>query len=180
MSGASGRCIPSTWFQWHASLIEQGMRVLDVACGQGCHAIAAAQRGASVIAIERNPDLLREAEGAARKSNVSVEWVHADPARDPLPHGQFDVVMQYHDLDRSRIPRLLEAVKPGGYLQFEAFLERQRDLGWGPTSDEHLLKTGELWSLAQGFEILLAREALEILDGRTRAVASILARRPPQ
>jgi tellurite methyltransferase len=180
VSGASGRCIPSTWFQWHASLIDAGMRVLDVSCGQGCHAIAAAQRGASVIAIDRDSDLLREADAAARKSNVTVEWVHADPARDPLPPGPFDLVMQYANLHRARLPLLLDAVKPGGYLEVEAFLEQQRDLGWGPTSDEYLLKTGELWSLVRDFEILLAREVLEILDGRTRAVASVLARRPPQ
>ena len=132
-----------------------------------------------MIAIDPDADLLREAEAAATKSKVTVDWVHADPARDPLPPGQFDLVMQYKDLDRSRLPHLLDAVKPGGYVELEAFLERQRDLGWGPTSDVHLLKAGELWSLVQDFEIMLAREVLEILDGRTRAVASILARRPP-
>jgi hypothetical protein len=29
------------------------------------------------------------------------------------------------------------------------------------------------------FEILLAREVLEVLDGRSSAVASVLAQRPP-
>jgi hypothetical protein len=72
----------------------------------------------------------------------------------------------------------MAVVQPGGYFQAEAFLEQQRDLGWGPTSDAHLLKRGELWSLAGDFEIVLAREVLEILDGRTRAVASVLAQRP--
>jgi hypothetical protein len=109
-----------------------------------------------------------------------VEWVQADLTRDPLPPGQFDVVMVFNYLDRNRMPLFLEAVKPGGYFEAETFLERQRELGWGPTADEHLLKTGELWSLVGRYEIVLAREVLEILDGRTRAVASILARRPLQ
>ncbi len=180
MSASSGRVIPSTWFQWHASLIRTGSRVLDLACGQGCHAIAAAKHGATVTAVDRDADLLREAEAAAKKANVSVEWVQADLTRDPLPPGQFDVVMVFNYLDRNRMPLFLEAVKPGGYFEAETFLERQRELGWGPTADEHLLKTGELWSLVGRYEIVLAREVLEILDGRTRAVASILARRPLQ
>jgi 2-polyprenyl-3-methyl-5-hydroxy-6-metoxy-1,4-benzoquinol methylase len=170
--------VPSTWFQWHADIIEPGMRVLDLACGTGNHAIAAAERGAEVVAVDSDPQRLKAAEEAARKANVSVQWVHADLTRDPLPDGEFDVVMMFSYLDRDRMPQFLEAVKPGGYFLSETFLEQQRDLGWGPTSDEHLLKTGELWSLVGQFEIVLAREVLEMLDGRSRAVSSILAQRP--
>jgi hypothetical protein len=36
-----------------------------------------------------------------------------------------------------------------------------------------------LWTLVGDFEIVLAREVLETLDGRAKAVASILAQRPP-
>jgi 2-polyprenyl-3-methyl-5-hydroxy-6-metoxy-1,4-benzoquinol methylase len=152
--------------------------VLDLGCGQGCHAIAAAQRGATVVGMDIDGDQLQEAEIAARNANVSVEWVQADLTAAQLPAGSFDVVMQFNYLDRSRLPDFLAAVRPGGYYQAEAFLEQQRDLGWGPTSDAHLLKRGELWSLVGNYEIVLAREVLEILDGRTRAVASVLAQRP--
>jgi 2-polyprenyl-3-methyl-5-hydroxy-6-metoxy-1,4-benzoquinol methylase len=170
--------MPSTWFQWHADIITPGARVLDLACGTGSHAIAAAERGAEVVAVDNDPQRLKAAEEAARKANVSVDWVQADLTQDPLPDGRFDVVMVFSYLDRERMPQFLEAVKPGGYFMSETFLEQQRDLGWGPTSDEHLLKAGELWSLVGQFEIVLAREVLEMLDGRSKAVSSILARRP--
>ena len=178
MSAASGRSVPSTWFQWHASLVRPGTRVLDLACGQGCNSIAAARRGATVVAVDADPDRLRDAEAAARKVGVTVEWIQADLTRDPLPPGPFDVVMQFNFLHRGRLPDFLAAVQPGGYFAAETFLEQQRELGWGPTSDDHLLKRGELWSLVGRYEIVLAREVLEVLDGRTRAVASVLARRP--
>ncbi len=170
--------MPSTWFQWHAGIIGSGMRVLDLACGDGTHAIAAAERGAEVVAVDIDPERLKAAETAAGKAGVTVQWLMADLTKDPLPDGQFDVVMIFNYLDRERIPQFLEAVKPGGYFMSETFLEQQRDLGWGPTSDDHLLKSGELWSLVKPFEIVLAREVLEILDGRTKAIASILAQRP--
>jgi len=176
---SGGRCIPSTWFKWHAGLIEPGMRVLDVACGTGCHAIAAAQRGASVVAVDSDEAQLREAERAAGKAGVVVQWEVADLTREPLPEGPFDLVMQFNYLDRARFPEFLAVVAPGGFFEAETFLDRQRELGWGPTSDEHLLRPGELWSLVGHFEVVLAREVHETLDGRTRAVASILARRLP-
>jgi len=180
VSVTSGRGIPSTWFQWHADLITSGMRVLDLACGRGSHAIAAAQRGAQVVAVDIDDDRLRDAERAARKAGVTVEWIKADLTRDRLPEGPFDLVMQFDYLDRARLPDFLDLVRPGGYFAAETFLEMQRELGWGPTSDEHLLKPAELWSLVGRFEIVLAREVHETLDGRTKAIASILAKCPSE
>lgn len=171
---------PSTWFVWHSSVIQRGTRVLDIACGRGRHAIAAAERGANVTAVDGDAERLRVAEQAAQRARVSVEWVELDLERDPLPNGGFDVVMLFNYLDRKRMADFLGAVKPGGYFLAETFLEQQRDLGWGPTSDAHLLKTGELWSLVSPYEIVLAREVLEILDGHPSALASVLAQRPPE
>ncbi len=180
MSAPSGRSVLSTWFQWHARLIRPDMRVLDLACGEGLHAIAAAKRGASVVAVDNDPIRLERARQAAHKAKVAVEFVQADLSRQPIPDGPYGIVLQFDYLDRRRLPDFLDVVEPGGYFLAETFLEQQRELGWGPTSDEHLLKTGELWTLLGQFEIVLAREVLEILDGRTKAVASILARRPPE
>ena len=141
--------MPNTWFQWHAGVIKSGARVLDLACGSGTHAIAAAEQGAEVVAVDIDPERLKAAERAAAGVGVSIQWLQADLTKDPLPDGQFDVVMIFNFLDRARMPQFLEAVKPGGYLMSETFLEQQRELGWGPTSDEHLLKSGELWSLVR-------------------------------
>jgi SAM-dependent methyltransferase len=152
--------------------------VLVLACGDGTHAIAAAERGARVVAVDRDAEQLDLGQRAAAKARVDVEWIEADLTADPLPGGPFDVVMVFEYLDRTRMPEFLEAVRPGGLFLYETFLEQQRELGWGPTSDDHLLQAGELWSLVQPFEILLGREVLEILDGRTKAVASVLAQRP--
>lgn len=170
--------MPSTWFQWHAALINSGSLVLDLACGDGTEAIAAARRGAHVIAIDNDPQRIETAQRAAAKAHVEVEWIRGDLTSDPLPEGPFDVVMMFEYLDRARMPDFLARVRPGGFFLGETFLVQQRELGWGPTSDEHLLTSGEFWSLVEPLEIVLAREVLEILDGHTKAVSSILARRP--
>jgi 2-polyprenyl-3-methyl-5-hydroxy-6-metoxy-1,4-benzoquinol methylase len=154
------------------------MRVLDIACGSGRHAVAAAERGAQVIGIDTDTAQLEEAGRAAAKARVSVDWQQKNLERDGLPDGPFDLVMMFNYLDRERLPAFLASVRPGGFFLAETFTEQQRELGWGPTSDAHLLKPCELWSLVEPYEIVLAREVLEMLDGRPMAVGSVLARRP--
>ena len=41
---------PSTWFLWHAHRLGPGTRVLDLACGEGRHSLAAAAHGRQVVA----------------------------------------------------------------------------------------------------------------------------------
>jgi SAM-dependent methyltransferase len=87
----------------------------------------------------------------------------------------FDVVLLFDYLDPERFPDFLRAVRPGGYLLAETFLVSQRQQGWGPESDEHLLQPGELLRLVSPFEVFLSREVIEMIDGRPAAVASVLA-----
>jgi hypothetical protein len=71
-----------------------------------------------------------------------------------------------------------DLVAPGGLLIMESFLTTQRELGWGPNSDDHLLRPGELARLIAPLRILHGREALEPVDAeRWRAVASAVGRR---
>jgi len=42
------------------------------------------------------------------------------------------------------MPRILRLVRSRRLLMMETFLEAQREAGWGPTSDKHLLRAGEL------------------------------------
>jgi hypothetical protein len=82
----------------------------------------------------------------------------------------------FNYLDRARMPEIRDLVAPGGLLMMETFLTAQRELGWGPASDDHLLRPGELASLVQPLRILHGREALEPVDPeRWRAVASVVA-----
>jgi hypothetical protein len=75
------------------------------------------------------------------------------------------------------MPRIVRLVAPGGLLIMETFLEAQRDAGWGPSSEKHLLRPGELAHLVAPLTIVHGREALEPVDAsRWRAVASIVAR----
>ena len=172
--------LPSTWFSWHDYLLRPGMRVLDVACGDGRHSLAAAARGARVVAVDRDGGALERGKSAAAARGLEVEWRQLDLEADWPSLAAFDAVLVFNYLDRRRMPDIRRALAPGGTLIMETFLVAQRDLGWGPSDDAHLLARGELARLVSPMEVLHGREVLEPVDvERWRAVASVVARRRP-
>jgi len=169
---------PSTWFLWYAHRIRPGDRVLDLACGTGRHSLAAAGRGAKVVAIDRDSTKLAKAAHHARAKGLSIDWRELDLEGDWPELGTFDAVLVFNYLDRASMPGIRELVAPGGLLLMETFLDAQREAGWGPTSDRHLLRPGELAHLVAPLRVLHGREVLEPVDAeRWRAVASVIAQK---
>jgi 2-polyprenyl-3-methyl-5-hydroxy-6-metoxy-1,4-benzoquinol methylase len=150
--------------------------VLDLACGRGRHALAAAALGARVTAVDRDSDRLAAGREQARQHSLDIEWVHADLEAAWPSLGTYDVVLLFNYLDRPRMPRVIDAVGPGGVLLMETFLEAQLQLGWGPKSEAHLLRFGEIGSLVAPLVVVHGREAFEPADdAQWAAVASVLA-----
>ena len=169
---------PSSWFAWHAHRIKPGTRVLDLACGTGRHALAAAALGARVTAVDRDAGSLEIARKEAAARRLEVNWVRADLEAQWPDLGRFDGVLVFNYLDRKRMPSIVDAVAPGGFLLLETFLESQRAFGWGPESADHLLRSGELPRLVAPLVVVHGREVVEAADNaRWSALASVLAKR---
>ena len=152
--------------------------MLDLACGSGRHAIAAAEMGAEVTAVDKDPARLEIGRQAAKSRGLKVTWLQWDLTGSPPPLGTFDVLLLFNYLDRKRMAALTEFLRPGGLFMMETFLEDQKAFEWGPTSDEHLLRRGELANLLPAFDVLHGREALEPVEGvHWSAVAGIVARK---
>jgi SAM-dependent methyltransferase len=152
--------------------------VLDLASGPGRHALPAAERGADVVAVDADAESLAVLEREAQRRRLAIKCLHMDLRSSQIAAASFDVVLMFNYLDRERFPDFLQAVRPGGCLLAESFLVSQRQQGWGPESDEHLLQPGELLRLVSPFEVFLSREVIEMIDGRPAAVASVFALNP--
>jgi len=165
---------------WHSHLIQRGTRVLDLACGNGRHALAAAMLGADATGVDADAGKLALGRDAARRQGLTVSWLEWDLTGSLPPLGTFDVLLLFRYLDRARLPALLDFLRPGGLLIMETFLEDQRDFDWGPTSREFLLQRGELPDLVRPLRVLFGREVLEPASGnRWAAIASVVARKVP-
>ena len=68
------------------------LRILDLPCGQGRHAIELARRGYNVTSADLSPYLLSVADERGRASSARVRWLSADMRR-PIAGETFDVVL---------------------------------------------------------------------------------------
>ncbi|MEA2371659.1 MAG: hypothetical protein QOH12_2053 [Solirubrobacteraceae bacterium] len=98
-----------------------GDRVLDVACGSGTAALAAARRGASVTGVDYVPALLERGRERAAAERVDVEWIEGDAEALALEDGSFDIVLSTFGSmfapDHARAAHeLLRVCHPGGLI----------------------------------------------------------------
>ena len=109
--------------------LEPGMRVLDVGCGPGRHALSLAQHGLDVVGVDHSPDFVRLARDAAAADGLSAAFLELD-VRDLSFDGEFDAVVCLcqggfgllggHD-EPAVFRRIARALVPGGRLALSAF-----------------------------------------------------------
>lgn len=152
--------------------------VLDLACGRGRNAHAAAAAGLRVIGIDRNREALRALRRGAGGAAVAVaqadlESGHGIPATDAC----FAAVLVFRYLHRPLASEIERVLRPGGWLVYETFTTAQRDLGYGPHRAAFLLHPAELPSLFPGLSVERFEELLTS-GARPEALARLLARKP--
>ena len=75
-----------------AADIRPGMDVLDVAAGNGNFAVAAAQRGAHVMASDLTPKMIELGRARSAAEGFDIDWQEADAEHLPFPDAFYDVV----------------------------------------------------------------------------------------
>ena len=106
--------------------IGAGTTVLDVAAGNGNVAVAAAKRGARVIASDITPELVAAGRERSEREGLDIEWREADAEELPFEDDQFDVVTScFGAIFAPRAERtageLVRVAKPGGKVGFTAW-----------------------------------------------------------
>ena len=97
-------------------------KVLDVACGSGNGAIAAARRSwGGTVGADYVPALLERGRERAAAERLEVEFVEADAQALPFEDGSFDVAMSIFGAmfapdQQQTANELLRVVKPGGRI----------------------------------------------------------------
>jgi ubiquinone/menaquinone biosynthesis C-methylase UbiE len=101
--------------------LRSGERVLDVACGNGNAALAAARRFARVTGVDYVPALLARAGSRASADGLPIELREGDAEALPFPDGAFDVVLSTFGVmfapDQERAAReLVRVCRHGGRI----------------------------------------------------------------
>jgi ubiquinone/menaquinone biosynthesis C-methylase UbiE len=101
--------------------LDAGARVLDVACGNGNAALAAAHRFCRVAAVDYVPSLLARGRERAAAERLSIDFLEGDAEQLPFPAESFDVALSTFGVmfapDQERAAReLTRVVRRGGKI----------------------------------------------------------------
>jgi len=169
-----GSSAPSRWLVSLDRVLPRAGRALDIAGGAGRNAVWLARRGLSVTLVDISPVGLALAEARAREAGVEIVTLAMDLAREPLPAGPWDLVLQSHYLERALFAQYPEALAPGGLLLVE-HPTRSNLLRHEKPGAAFLLEDGELPGLCAG---LVIEQYEEGWNEAGRHEARLIARRP--
>ena len=101
--------------------LQAGWRVLDVACGSGNAAIAAARCGCDAVGIDYVPALLARGRRRAEAEGLSIELLEGDAEAIPFPDRSFDAVLSvfgsmFAPNHRQAAIELARVCEPGGRI----------------------------------------------------------------
>jgi tellurite methyltransferase len=144
--------------------------VLDLGCGLGILALAAAARGCCVVALDASPTAIADLARRARARGLAIE-AHTADLRHYVPGAQFDCVVALGLLSalpssdaRGLLARLREAVRPGGIAALTVFAD-------GAPGRDELSRAFARWQV-----VLSTHQDALAPDGKLRCVYTLVAR----
>ncbi len=161
----------SDWLKKWSHVLAPQSRILDLACGQGRHAMWLSSLKMDVLALDKDKLALEE----IQKMGINTLCADLENAPWPLKGERFDAVLVTNYLWRALWPELLESVKEGGFVIYETFCEGHQAYG-RPTRADFLLQSGELLRVFKDFKVLGFEEGL--LSEPTRYAQRIIAQKP--
>ncbi|WP_276259204.1 class I SAM-dependent methyltransferase [Haloglomus litoreum] len=167
---------PSRPLREFADALPEG-RAFDVATGTGRNALFLAAAGYEVDAVDVSGVGLDEARERAAERDLDghVDWIQADLDTYCVPESAYDVVSVSFYRALELLPDLKEALAPGGVLCYEHHL-RSPEADRGPSDDRHRFRSNDLLRAVLDLTVLHYEETTRVEDGRTSAVATIVAR----
>ena len=129
--------------------LEPGARILDLACGQGRHAIELAARGFRVTGLDISEPSLEVARTRAAERGLQVEFERLD-MRDLAADSRFDAVCNFsssfgylprEEDDLAVLLRVARALRPGGHFLIETINAQWLERNFQPRA-RRKLRTG--------------------------------------
>lgn len=158
-----------------AALLPPG-KALDLACGAGRNALWLAEHGWDVTAVDGAAAAIEILRALAEERGLKINAVVADLEKDEfeIEPSRWDLIAMCYYLQRNLFEPARRGVAPGGILISIVHINEP-----GEEDGPHRLRPGQLEKYFAGWEILYLNEGKANDSAHHRAVAEIVARRPP-
>lgn len=164
---------PAAFLAKYVDQLPKGL-ALDIATGEGRHAVYLAKKGFQVEGVDISSVGLRKAQKLAAENGVKIKAINADLTKYRIAPNKYSVILNFYYLQRSLFPQIVAGLKKGGVLVFETNTTEQLKNPNGKDFErEFLLEPGELKNAFSELEII---HYSETNDGKS-ALASLVARK---
>ena len=166
---------PSLFLKEQIRELPHGM-ALDLAMGTGRNAIFLAENGYVVDGIDSSEVAVEKVRSFAQRESLPIKAKRADLTNYQIVENTYDVILNFHFLERSLFPQIMKGLKQGAMLLFETYTIEQPKYG-RPHNPAYLLKPNELLQSFIDLHIICYHERIDKQKGGTKAIASLLAQK---
>lgn len=140
-------------------------KALCLAAGEGRNAVFLAQEGFDVLAVDASSKGLDKAIALAKARGATIETEVADLQTYDLGVEQYDLVTDFYYHQPDLFPKVMRALKPGGFFILQGFsIDQPSTNRFGPKNPDFLMKPNELLSYFEGYRIRHYEDTLVELD----------------
>ena len=140
-------------------------KALCLAAGEGRNAVYLAQEGFDVVAVDASAKGLAKASALAEERGVSIATEVADLREYDLGVEQYDLVTDFYYHQPDLFPKVMRALKPGGFFVLQGFsIDQPNTNRFGPRNPEFLVKPNELVAEFEGHRIRYYEDTVVELD----------------
>jgi tellurite methyltransferase len=171
----------SAFNQFVADQFPNGGTALDLAGGVGRHALWLAKRNWRVTVVDISEVAIHKLDQKALQLDLRLNLFALDATEYQFEPGHFDLIVMFYHFDRDICPRILAALKPGGFLICKSSLSWDIYEGANLTSTKPLEKSEilsmfpELRTVYHQERPVLDRGVVEYVgrkDGTSRRIVS--------
>lgn len=161
---------PNAFLKSQVHTLPAGGQVLSLGEGEGRNGVFLATQGFSVTALDSSEQGFAKTRELASRNKVSVSTRFGDVTHADLGKEEWDAIINIYchlpSPERQALyPRITAALRPGGVFLSEQFSKEQLAYqSGGPKVEDMLLSLDELSAAFEGWEILVAKKEVVLLD----------------
>ncbi len=166
---------PADFLSENYKYIPDSSNVLDMGMGEGRNAVFLAGKGYKVIGVDISPIAVKKAQALAREFGVRIKAVVSSMEDYKISKNSLDAIICFYFVDRSLRKKIIDWLRPGGILIYEAHNKLQKTVpGSENYDDRFLLEKGELLTMFKGMKVLKYEEPMH----KPEFISSIILQKP--